>query len=227
MKSSMHHSKWERTNNPSIWKDQLGNMRDMTSDDPSKYKNEDGDIIANITQLSSFLPKNIAGSRYNNPHRHIGSNPEYLYFENENMLIYLNDKVGKLCDKHVLQRQGTGSKNYRGAKLLFENNGDNKLFLELQKLFCAKTCLFDPIGYHKVCENHFSLEDIANIDALENIPGFLAELSLYDEFFQKPFPQINLDLLRDNADGKIQGRANSINIVNKQLISTLHRHKVI
>ena len=105
-----------------------------------------------------------------------------------------------------------GSKRYKGAKALFENNGDNMFFSELQKLFCKKICLFDPIGFHKVCGNHFSLEDIANIDALATIPGFLVELSLYDEFIQKPFPNIDLNLLKDNSDGKIRGRANSINI---------------
>ena len=208
----MERSRWSRTDNLNIWKDQFDNVKNMTSENPRDYETGDGFKIFDITQLSSFLPKNMANVIYNEPYRHIGSNPDYLYIDNEKMLIFLNEKIGNLCKKDLLQRQDNGSKGYKGAKALFENNGDNMFFSELQKLFSKKNCLFDPIGFHKVCGNHFSLEDIANIDALATIPGFLVELSLYDEFIQKPFPNIDLNLLKDNSDGKIRGRANSINI---------------
>ena len=204
-------SKWERTNNPQIWRDQYDNVRNMTSEDPSDFKNGDDCKISNLTQLKSFLPKNIANVCYNDPCRSHGSNPEYLYLSNEKMLIFLNEKIGNLCNKEVLQRQTDNLKVYQGAKSLFKNNGDNVLFSELQKLFCVKTCLYDPIGYFKVCGNHLLLEDIAKIDDLENIPGFLEELSLYDEFSQKPFPDINLDLLKNNSDGRIEEKALDIN----------------
>ena len=46
-----------RQGNPNIWNDQLGNVKDMTSQDPSGYKNEDGLKIASVTQLGTFLPK--------------------------------------------------------------------------------------------------------------------------------------------------------------------------
>ena len=204
-------SKWERTENPKIWRDQHGNVRNMTSEDPSDFKNEDGYKISNITQLTSFLPKNIANVSYNEPNRHHGNNPDFLYLQNEKMLVFLNEKIGNLCEKGVLQRQSNNLKKYQGAKLLFGNNGENLLFSELQKLFCVKTCLFDPIGYFKVCGNHLLLEDIASIDHLENIPGFSKELSLYDEFSQKPFPNINLDLLKNNSDGNMEDKASDIN----------------
>ena len=63
-------SKWKRTENLNIWKDQHGNIRDMTSKEPENYKNGDGFRISSVTQLTTFLPKNIAGVKYNNPHRH-------------------------------------------------------------------------------------------------------------------------------------------------------------
>ena len=204
-------SKWERTENPKIWRDQHGNVRNMTSEDPSDFKNGDGYKISDITQLTSFLPKNIANVCYNEPNRHHGNNPDFLYLQNEKMLVFLNEKIGNLCEKGVLQRQSNNLKTYQGAKLLFGNNGENLLFSELQKLFCVKTCLFDPIGYFKVCGNHLLLEDIASIDHLENIPGFSKELSLYDEFSQKPFPNINLDLLKNNSDGNMEDKASDIN----------------
>ena len=207
----MERSKWTRTENPRIWKDQFGHVKNMTSDNPCDYETGDGFKIFDITQVTSFLPKNIAKVRYNNPHRHQGNNPDYLYYDNEGMLLLLNAKIGNLCEKDVLQRQNPGTRKYKGAKALFQNDGHNILFEEMQKLFCSKTCLFDPIGYHKVCENHISLEDIANIDALEAIPGFLQELSLYDEFIQKPFPRINLQSLKGNSDGKLKDREHSIN----------------
>ena len=196
-------SKWERTENPKIWRDQYNNVRNMTSEDPSDFKNGDGYKISNLTQLKSFLPKNIENVFYNEPCRSHGNNPDFLYLDNEKVLIFLNEKIGNLCEKEVLQRQTNTLKAYQGAKLLFRNNGENLLFSELQKLFCVKICLFDPIGYFKVCGNHLDLEDIANID-LEEIPGFLKELSLYDEFSQKPFPSINLNLLKNSSDGNME-----------------------
>ena len=75
-------SKWKRTENLDIWKDQHGNVRDMTSKEPEKYKNGDGLQILSVTQLTTFLPKNIAGVKYNEPHRHYGSNPDFLYIAN-------------------------------------------------------------------------------------------------------------------------------------------------
>ena len=74
-----------------------------------------------------------------------------------------------------------------------------------------KTCLFDPIEYHKVCGNHLSLEDIAGIDSLENIPVFIVELQLYDEFRQRPFPQIDIKLLKENSGRKCTDKMNNLN----------------
>ena len=109
------------------------------------------------------------------------------------MLQFFNKKIGKLCDE-VLRK--------KGPKSLFESNGDNPFFSEIQKLVCSKTCLFDPIGYFKVCENHLTLQDIANINI--NIPGFEDELSLYDEFLQRPYPKIDLNILLANNVGHKQ-----------------------
>ena len=200
---SNERSKWRRTENPNIWKDQHGDIRNMTAKDPREYRNGEGLQISNITQLETFLPRNIAGVFYNSPHRYYGDNPNHRYIDNEKMLLFLNDRVGKLCDENILSRENE-SKKFKGSKYIFQNAGENLLFEELQKLFCVKTCLFDPIGYHKVCGNHFSLEDIAEIDPLMNIPGFWEELSLYNEFSQKPFPFIDLDLLKANS-GKQKG----------------------
>ena len=205
-------SKWKKTENPDVWKDQFGDIRDMSSNDPTCSKNGDGFRIADVTQLTTFLPRNIAGVKYNNPYRHYGDNPNHLYIDNEKMLLFLNDRIGNLCQRDLLQRQDDKhSKKFKGAKSLFEMTGDNLLFAELQKLFCMKTCLFDPIGYHKVCENHLSLEDIAGIDSLEIVPGFLEELCLYDEFKQRPFPQIDINLLKENSDGKSSEKLNNLN----------------
>ena len=205
-------SKWTRMDNPDVWIDQFGDIRDMSSKDPTYYKNGDGFRIQDRTQLTSFLPKNMAEVPYNNPHRHYGDNPNHLYIDNEKMLVFLNGRIGNLCDKAVLQRDyDNHSKKFKGAKSLFEASGDNLLFSELQKLFCQKICLFDPIGYHKKCGNHLSLEDIAEIDLLENIPGFLEELQLYDEFKERPFPQINLELLKENSDGKCSEKIQNLN----------------
>ena len=55
-------SKWIRTDNPQIWKDQYGSLRNMSDSDPANYQNGDpGYQIAETTQLTSFLPKNAAG----------------------------------------------------------------------------------------------------------------------------------------------------------------------
>ena len=205
-------SKWKRTENLNIWKDQHGNIRNMTSKEPENYKNGDGFQISSVTQLTTFLPKNIAGVMYNDPHRHYGSNADCLYIDNEKMLLFLNGRIGKLCDEKMLSRSDDfRSKKFKGAKALFENSGGNILFSEIQKLFCQKTCLFDSIGYHKLCENHLSLDDIAEIDPLTSISGFLEELSLYDEFREKPFPKIDIDLLKANS-GRTKGeKLNNLN----------------
>ena len=128
-------SKWERTENPKIWRDQYDNVRNMTSEDPCHFKNGDGYKISNLTQLTSFLPKNIANVCYNKPSRSHGSNPDFLYLSNEKMLIFLNEKIGSLCEKEVLERQSNNLKAYQGAKSLFRNNGENLLFSELQNFF--------------------------------------------------------------------------------------------
>ena len=136
-------SKWKRTENLNIWKDQRGNIRNMTSKEPENYKNGDGFQISSGTQLTTFLPKNIAGVMYNDPHRHYGSNADCLYIDNEKMLLFLNGRIGKLCDEKMLSRSDDlRSKKFKGAKALFENSGGNILFSEIQKLFCQKTCLF-------------------------------------------------------------------------------------
>ena len=125
-------SKWKRTENPNIWKDQLGKVRDMTSHDPSGYKNEDGLKISNITQLETFLSRNIQKVHYNGPYMYHGNNPKYLYTDNEQMLIFLNERNGNLCDESFLSRKiDNGPKKYKGAKFLFENN---LLFCEIPKL---------------------------------------------------------------------------------------------
>ena len=89
----------------------------------------------------------MANLIYNEPYRHIGSNPDYLYIDNEKMLIFLNEKIGNLCKKDLLQRQDNGSKGYKGAKALFENNGDNVFFSELQKLFCKKFVFLTQLDF--------------------------------------------------------------------------------
>ena len=86
-------SKWRRTDNQNIWKDQLGNLRDMTSHDPSGYKNGDGFKISSITQLGTFLPRNIANLRYNDPYMYHGNNPKFLHIDNEEMLLFLNKRI--------------------------------------------------------------------------------------------------------------------------------------
>ena len=210
MSSSNERSKWKRTQNPLIWKDQQGNVRDMTSNEPDDYKNGEGFRISSIIQLRTFLPKNVAGVNYNDPYRYRGNNPKTMYIDNEHMLLFLNDRIGKLCDEHVLTRTDC-SKKFKGVKYLFANAGENLLFSEIQKLFCAKTCLYDPVGYHKVCGNHITFKDIAEIDPLANIPGFLEELSLYDEFIQKPFPCIDLELLNANSGRRNGDKVNDLN----------------
>ena len=50
-------SKWERTNNPQIWRDQYDNVRNKTSEGPCDFKNGDGYKISNLTQLKLFIPK--------------------------------------------------------------------------------------------------------------------------------------------------------------------------
>ena len=175
----------------------------MTAKNPHDYRNGEGFQISNITQLTSFLPKNIAGVLYNCPDRYYGDNPNERNIDNEKMLLFLNDRVGKLCDENILSREKE-SKKFKGSKYIFQNDGENLLFEEIQKLFCVKTCLFDPIGYHKVCRNHLSLEDIAEIDPLMNFTRFWEELSLFNEFSQKPFPFLDLDLLKANS-GKHKG----------------------
>ena len=205
-------SKWRRTDNQNIWKDQLGNLRDMTSHDPSGYKNGDGFKISSITQLGTFLPRNIANLRYNDPYMYHGNNPKFLHIDNEEMLLFLNKRIGSLCDDRLLSRKFNNKhENFKGAKFLFENSGDNLLFSEIQKLFCSKTCLFDPVLYYKECESHLTLEDIASIDPLTNIPGFLEELSLYDEFSQRPFPQIDIKLLQENSGDSKGQKLNNLN----------------
>ena len=205
-------SKWKRMDNPDVWIDQFGDIRDMSSKDPTHYKNGEGFRIQDVTQLTTFLPRNMAGVPYNDPHRHYGDNPKYLFIDNEEMLVFLNGRIGNLCDKAVLQRDDDNrSKKFKGAKSLFETAGDNLLFSELQKLFCKKICLFDPIGSHKKCGNHLSLEDIAEVDLLENIPGFLEELQLYDEFKERPFPRINIQLLKENSDRKSIEKSKNLN----------------
>ena len=79
----MERSRWSRTENLNIWKDQFGKVKNMTSENPRDYETGDGFKIFDITQLSSFLPKNMANVKYNEPYRPIGSNPDYLYIDNE------------------------------------------------------------------------------------------------------------------------------------------------
>ena len=186
-------SRWKRTDNLEIWIDQYGRVRDMSSTNPGQFKRGDGCQISNITQLGTFLPKNAAGVSFNNPFRYYGNNPKTWYFDNNEMLQFFNKKIGKLCDVELSKK---------GPRLLFESNGDNPFFSEIQKLVCIKTCLFDPIGYFKVCGYHLTLQDIANIDI--SIPGFEEELSLYDEFVQRPYPNIDLNILRATDVGKKQ-----------------------
>jgi hypothetical protein len=50
------------------------------------------------------------------------------------------------------------------------------------------------------------LEDVANIESLTNIPVFLEELSLYDEFNQRP-----LNLLQDNSGDNKGQKINNLN----------------
>ena len=104
MSSRNERSKWKRTQNPLIWKDQQGNVRDMTSNEPDDYKNGEGFRISSIIQLRTFLPRNVAGVNYNDPYRYRGNNPKTMYIDNEHMLLFLNDRIGKLCDAHVLTR---------------------------------------------------------------------------------------------------------------------------
>ena len=81
MKRNQNHmperSIWKRTENIDIRTDQFGYTRNMSSDDPNKYINGAGWQIRYSTQLSSFLPKNIAGVSYNFPFRYYGSNPKH------------------------------------------------------------------------------------------------------------------------------------------------------
>ena len=186
-------SRWKRTDNLDIWIDQYGRVRDMSSENPEQFKRGDGCQISNITQVRTFLPKNAAGVSFNNPLRYHGNNPKTWYFDNNEMLQFFNKKIGKLCDVELRKK---------GPRLLFESNGDNPFFSEIQKLVCLKTCLFDPIGYFKVCGYHLTLQDIANIDI--TIPGFVEELSLYDEFVQRPYPNIDLNILLATDVGRKQ-----------------------
>ena len=48
-------SKWKRTKNPDVWKNQFGDIRDMSSNDPTFYKNGEGFRITGVTQF--FTPK--------------------------------------------------------------------------------------------------------------------------------------------------------------------------
>ena len=121
-------------------------------------------------------------------------------------ILFLNKRISLLSRKIE-----NGLKKFKGSKFLFENSGDNLLFCEIQKLLCSKTCLFDPVGYYKVCENHLTLEDVASIKSLTNIPVFLEELSLYDEFNQRPFPHIDLNLLQDNSGDNKGQQINNFN----------------
>ena len=157
----MERSRWSRTENLNIWKDQFGKVKNMTSENPRDYETGDGFKIFDITQLSSFLPKNMANVISNKPYRHIGSNPDYLYIDNEEMLIFLNEKIG-LCKKDLLQRQDNGSKGYKGAKALFENNGDNVFFSELQKLFCKKFVFLTQLDFIRFVEtiSHLKISQI-------------------------------------------------------------------
>ena len=126
-------SKWKRTQNPDVWQNQFGDIRDMSSNDPTFYKNGDGLRIAGSTQLVTFLPQNLANVKYNDPLRHYGDNPNHLYLSNEKMLMFLNDRIGNLCNKRMLERDDDNrTKKFRGVKSLFEESGDNLLFSELQ-----------------------------------------------------------------------------------------------
>ena len=51
----MERSRWSRTENLNIWKDQFDNVKNMTSENPRDYETGDGFKIFDITQLSSFL----------------------------------------------------------------------------------------------------------------------------------------------------------------------------
>ena len=122
-------SKWKRTKNPDVWTNQFGDIRDMSSNDPTFYKNGEGFRIADVTQLTTFLPRNMAGVEYNDPHRHYGDNPNHLYINNEKMLLFLNERIGNLCDTNVLQRDDDKhTKQFKGAKSLFQAAGNNLLF---------------------------------------------------------------------------------------------------
>ena len=56
---NIERSKWRRTENPDVWKDQHGDIRNMTAKNPHDYRNGEGFQISNITQLTSFLPKTL------------------------------------------------------------------------------------------------------------------------------------------------------------------------
>ena len=134
---------WRRTKDIDVWIDQYGRVRDMSDRNPENFQIGDGWQIKDITQLGTFLPQNAAGVSYNDPYRYYGRNPNSWYIGNESMLQFLNQKIGKLCDEDLKKK---------GPRLLFESNGDNPFFSEIQKLVCSRTCLFDPIEYFNVCE---------------------------------------------------------------------------
>ena len=93
----------------------------MTAKNPREYRNGEGFQISNITQLTTFLPRNIAGVFYNDPHRYYGDNPNHMYIDNEKMLLFLNDRVGKLWDENILDRDNE-SKKFKGSKYIFQND---------------------------------------------------------------------------------------------------------
>ena len=105
MSSSNERSKWKRTQNPLIWKDQQGNVRDMTSNEPDDYKYGEGFRISSIIQLRTFLPRNIAGVNYTDPYRYRGNNPKTMYIDNEHMLLFLNNRIGKQAGAELCQAQ--------------------------------------------------------------------------------------------------------------------------
>ena len=75
-------SLWTKTDNLNIWKDHYGRIKNMDHQDPLNFQNGDpGYKIADSTQLVTFLPKNVAGVSYNNPHRYYGNNPKTMYID--------------------------------------------------------------------------------------------------------------------------------------------------
>ena len=74
----------------------------MNFDDPGEFKDGLGRRIRDISVLTSWLPRNIAGVDYNCPYRYRGNNPKHWSVENDKILIYLNKRIGNFMENKVL-----------------------------------------------------------------------------------------------------------------------------